>query len=110
MKPNGGGGGGERPAGRFRYQVFRDLMRFRITDILFAATPYDSFLLEEAGELSEQLAGEFRILDLQQAPSLTNAATGEEALTLLLGRDGIAFAVEMIPAHIVHHTQLAARG
>jgi len=83
MKPNGGGGGGERPAVRFRYQVFRDLMRFRITDILFAATPYDSFLLEEAGELSEQLAGEFRTLDLQHAPSLTNAATGEEALALL---------------------------
>ncbi len=55
-------------------------MRYRIMDILLVATPYDSFLLEEAGELTERLLGEFRNLDTHYAPGLTVASTGEEAL------------------------------
>jgi CheY-like chemotaxis protein len=49
-------------------------------DILLAASPYDSFLLEEAGQLSERLLGEFRNLDLHYGPGITSVATGEEAL------------------------------
>src|SRR5690349_24977002 len=60
----------------------QDLMRYRILDILLVATPYDSFLLEEAGELSERLAGEFRNLDVHYAPGLTVASTGGEALEI----------------------------
>lgn len=61
---------------------YQDLMRYRIMDILLVATPYDSFMLEEAGELSERMAGEFRNLDVHYAPGLTVASTGEEALEL----------------------------
>jgi CheY-like chemotaxis protein len=61
---------------------YQDLMRYRILDILLVATPYDSFLLEEAGELSERMLGEFRNLDLHYAPGLTVASTGEEALEI----------------------------
>ena len=43
-------------------------MRHRITDILLVASPYDSFILEEAGQLGERLLGEFRNLDLHYAP------------------------------------------
>lgn len=57
-------------------------MRFRILDILLVATPYDTFLLEEAGELAERMLGEFRNLDLHYAPGLTGVATGAEALRL----------------------------
>ena len=57
-------------------------MRFRIMDILLVASPYDSFLLEEAGELSERVLGEFRNLDLHYGPGLTAVSTGEEALAL----------------------------
>jgi CheY-like chemotaxis protein len=49
-------------------------------DILLAASPYDSFLLEEAGQLSERLLGEFRNLDLHYGPGITSVATGEDAL------------------------------
>ena len=45
-------------------------MRHRIMDILLVSTPYDTFILEEAGELSERLLGEFRNLDLHYAPGL----------------------------------------
>ena len=72
----------ERPASRPRFREFQDLMRWRITDILFAATPYDTFVLDEAGELSERMLGEFRNLDLHYAPGLTGVATGGEALRL----------------------------
>jgi len=67
---------------RQRFQEFQDLMRFRVLDILLVATPYDAFVLEEAGELSERMLGEFRNLDLHYAPGLTAVATGAEAIEL----------------------------
>ncbi|MFL6203535.1 MAG: PEP/pyruvate-binding domain-containing protein [Thermoanaerobaculia bacterium] len=64
------------------HAAYQDLMRYRILDILLVATPYDSFLLQEAGELSERMAGEFRNLDVHYAPGLTVASTGGEALEI----------------------------
>ncbi|HRC59078.1 MAG TPA: hypothetical protein PKU97_24315, partial [Kofleriaceae bacterium] len=58
-------------------------MRHRIMDILLVASPYDSFLLEESGQLGERMVGEFRNLDLHYGPGLTTVATGAEALELL---------------------------
>ena len=69
-----------RAPGRRLSHDFQDLMRYRIMDILLVSTPYDSFILEEAGELSERLLGEFRNLDLHYAPGLTRVSTGDEAL------------------------------
>jgi CheY-like chemotaxis protein len=57
-------------------------MRHRIMDILLVASPYDTFLLEEAGQLAERLLGEFRNLDLHYGPGLTGVSTGAEALAL----------------------------
>lgn len=45
--------------------------------------PYDCFVLEEGGQLVEQVLGEFRDLDLHYAPGLTTVATGAEALALV---------------------------
>jgi CheY-like chemotaxis protein len=55
-------------------------------DILLVSTPYDTFILEEAGELSERLLGEFRNLDLHYAPALTGVSSGEAALRLVRER------------------------
>ncbi|HSB61018.1 MAG TPA: histidine kinase, partial [Vicinamibacteria bacterium] len=66
--------------GRPRFPDFQDVMRHRIMDILLVSTPYDTFILEEAGELSERMVGEFRNLDLHYAPGLTGVSTGAEAL------------------------------
>ncbi len=65
---------------RGRFRDFHDLMRYRIMDILLVASPYDAFLLEEAGQLSERVLGEFRNLDLHYGPGLTTVSTGAEAL------------------------------
>ena len=64
-------------------QDFHDQMRYRIMDILLVASPYDSFVLEEAGQIGERVVGEFRNLDLHYGPGLTTVPTGREALELL---------------------------
>jgi CheY-like chemotaxis protein len=58
-------------------------MRHRIMDILLVATPYDSFVLEEAGQIGERVVGEFRNLDLHYGPGLTTVPSGEDALALV---------------------------
>ena len=70
------------PPGRRLVREYQDLMRHRIMDILLVSTPYDTFILEEIGELSERLLGEFRNLDLHYAPALTGVSSGEDALRL----------------------------
>lgn len=74
-----------------RGQDFHDLMRYRIMDILLVASPYDTFILEEAGQLAERMLGEFRNLDLHYGPGLTGVSTGAEALALArqAGRFGL---------------------
>ncbi|MCG6922412.1 MAG: histidine kinase [Acidobacteria bacterium] len=68
--------------GRRRYHDYQDLMRYRIMDILLVSTPYDTFILEEAGELAERMLGEFRNLDLHYAPALNGVTSGAAALRL----------------------------
>ncbi|MFT7463194.1 MAG: CheY-like chemotaxis protein [Pseudohongiellaceae bacterium] len=71
-----------RAQGRHRVANIQDLMRFRVMDILLVSTPYDTHILDEAGELSERILGEFRNLDLHYTPGLTGVSTGAEALEL----------------------------
>ncbi len=71
------------PIPRRRFHDFQDLMRFRIMEVVLVSTPYDAFVLEEAGELSERLWGEFRNLDLHYAPRLTGVTSGAQALRLV---------------------------
>jgi CheY-like chemotaxis protein len=70
------------PHGRRRFHEYQDLMQHRIMDILLVSTPYDTFILEEAGELSERMLGEFRNLDLHYSPGLTGVSSGAEALLI----------------------------
>ena len=76
------------PARRRAYE-YQDLMRHRIMDILLVSTAYDTFILEEAGALSERMVGEFRNLDLHYAPGLTGVSTGEEALRIARERASV---------------------
>ncbi len=68
--------------GRRLFHEYQDLMRHRIMDILLVSTPYDTFILEEVGELQERLLGEFRNLDLHYAPGLTGVSSGADALRI----------------------------
>ncbi len=59
---------------------FQDLMRRRVEDILLVASPYDAFILEEDGQLNEQMMGQFIELGLRHTPGLTYVASGAEAV------------------------------
>lgn len=67
------------------HEEFSSLMQYRIIEILLVASHYDSFILEEDGQLTELVIQEYRNLDLNLrfAPRFTRAAEAAEALRLI---------------------------
>ena len=70
-------------------EEFSALMKYRIIEILLVASHYDSFILEEDGQLTELVIEEYRNLDLNLrfAPRFTRASEAAEALRLIEERD-----------------------
>lgn len=66
--------------------LFRELMPFRIREILLVSSQYDLYILEEDGLLGESLDVEYLQLNLSAAPRITRVSTGEEALEILSRR------------------------
>jgi CheY-like chemotaxis protein len=66
-----------------RFQMFQSLMQHRIRDILLVSSLYDSFILEEDGHLYELLLSGYNEFNLSQAPRLTRASNGENAIDML---------------------------
>ncbi len=66
-----------------RFQVFQNLMRFRIRNILLVSSLYDLFLFEEDGRLFELLREEYLGLNLTHVPELTQVSSGKEAISML---------------------------
>ncbi len=99
------------PGRRHRRGVadFHDVMRRRVMDILLVASPYDRFILEEAGQLSERMLGEFRNLDLHYGPGLTGVATGSEALALIRERGRFNLVVTTLQLADMSAVELANR-
>jgi len=60
----------------------QDLMRFRVQNILFVSSLYESFIMSEDGQLNELILTKFLDLNLSQAPNLTRVSSGAEALAL----------------------------
>jgi CheY-like chemotaxis protein len=88
---------------------FHDLMRIRVMDILLVASPYDTFLLEEAGQLAERQAGEFRSLDVHYEPGLTGVTRGSRALELLGGERRYDLVVSTVRVSDMDVVELARR-
>lgn len=68
---------------RPQFLGFRDLMQYRVREILLVSTPYDAFVLEEDGQLSEKLFGEYLDLNLQFVPRIDRVSSAEEAFAAL---------------------------
>ena len=68
---------------------FRDLMEFRVQEILLVASHYDTFVLEEDGQLTERLLEEYRslALSLRFTPHISPVTTGAEALRRIKSGD-----------------------
>ena len=65
----------------------QDLMLYRVHEILLVASPYDAFVLEEDGRLTEQILQEYREMHFYQAPRIWRAETGKSALKMLSKSD-----------------------
>lgn len=65
---------------------FQDLMLERIHEILLVASPYDAFILEEDGRLTQQILYEYLGMNLSYAPRVWHAQTGAAALEMLSNR------------------------
>jgi CheY-like chemotaxis protein len=90
-------------------QDFHQLMRHRIMDILLVASPYDSFVLEEAGQIGERVVGEFRNLDLHYGPGLTTVSTAGEALELVREPSRFNLIISGLSLGDMHGAELARR-
>ncbi len=69
-----------------KFTRFHDLMKFRVREILLVSTPYDSFVLEEDGHLSDKIFSEYLDLNLQFVPRIAHASSAAEAFEALKSR------------------------
>jgi len=60
-------------------EMFHDLMRYRVREILLVASLYNSFVIKQDGALAEQIYGEFFSLNLTTIPRIACAYTPESA-------------------------------
>ncbi|AFM41612.1 phosphoenolpyruvate synthase/pyruvate phosphate dikinase [Desulfosporosinus acidiphilus SJ4] len=64
-----------------QFSGFHDLMKFRVREILLVSSPYDAFVLEEDGRLSEKIFGEYLDNNLQFVPRISRVSSAEEAFS-----------------------------
>lgn len=64
---------------------FQHLMTKRVENIILVSSTYDTFILQEDGQLNELLLGEFLDLNLHHTTGLRHVATGAEAIALATG-------------------------
>ncbi len=62
--------------------IFHDLMRYRVREVLLVGSLYDSFVVEADGVLTEQIYGEYFKLNLNTVPRVTCAYDDESALEM----------------------------
>ena len=65
---------------------FQDLMLNRIHEILLVASPYDAFILEEDGRLTQQILYEYLGMNLSYAPRVWHAQNATTGLQMLSDR------------------------
>jgi len=65
---------------------FQDLMLHRVHEILLVSSPYDAFILEEDGRLTEQVLHEYIGMNLTYAPRIWETNTANQAMALLSKR------------------------
>ena len=65
---------------------FERLTPFRIREVLIVSSPFDHYVLEESGHLSELIAQEYSELNLTQAPRFIHSPNAVDAIALLRER------------------------
>ena len=62
---------------------FHDLIPFRVREVLLVSSPYDSFVLQEDGHLTERMYFEYKEISLSSSPRFTHVTNSEAAIRLL---------------------------
>ena len=65
---------------------YQDLMQYRIHEILLVSSPYDAFILEEDGKLTEQILSEYIGMNLSYAPRVWSANSAKNAIEMIENR------------------------
>lgn len=81
---------------RSRFQDFEVLMSIRVENIILVSSLYDKFILQEDGQLSEVILGEFLDLHLHHTTGLTHVSTGSEAIELALSNSSFNLIITAI--------------
>ena len=79
------------------FKSFHELMTLKIDEILLVSSPYDAFIMQEDGRLSERIIHEYRGLNLSRPPRLTWVSSAKEALAEL---DNIIYDIVIVMPHI----------
>ena len=66
--------------------VFHDLMPNRVREVLLVSSPYDAFILEEDGRLTDRIFTEYSELNLSNAPRITHVSSGQRAMEMIAER------------------------
>jgi CheY-like chemotaxis protein len=66
-----------------KFQQYQNLMPTRVRDILLVSSEYHAFILQEDGQLEDQVFLEYKELHLSSAPSFKHVTTGAAALEAL---------------------------
>ena len=90
-----------------RFHSFQNLMQFRVRNILLVCSLYDSFILEEDGQLYERLYFEHQALNLVTVPKLVKVTSGRSALETLQGEHDIDLVITTLHPGDMHARELA---
>ncbi len=88
--------------------IFHDLMRYKVKEILLVATLYDAFSIEKEGRFSEHILGEYAQLNLTSMPRVTGVSNYDEAIEQLNARH-FDMVILMIGTDKVAPMQVSAR-
>jgi CheY-like chemotaxis protein len=64
-------------------KIYHELMANKVGDILLVSSPYDAFIMEEEGRLSNRIIHEYKGLNLSRPPRLTWVSSATEAFERL---------------------------
>ncbi|HEY9113900.1 MAG TPA: PEP/pyruvate-binding domain-containing protein [Bacteroidales bacterium] len=71
----------------YNRDVFHDLMRYKVQEILLISSLYDAYAIEKEGSFTEHMLGQYGQLNLTSFPRITGASSAEQAMKLLETRD-----------------------
>lgn len=67
--------------------VFHDLMRYKVQEILLISSLYDAYAIEKEGSFTEHMLGQYGQLNLTSFPRITGASSASQAMQILETRD-----------------------